>query len=139
MTFRIIDINSKYVYRAGGDGFIYKNNIRICHWKHYPPRHMGGGPYLRVRIKMKDGNFSFWYAHRLIAIAYHGLNPSSKTIVRHVSSDSMDNRPENLTVGSHKQNQGEDRLRQGTYFNRGPHPDPLLSEIAADLHKELNF
>ena len=49
-------------------------------------------------VLLRDGPGHKWWAqiHRLVASAWHGPPPHSKSVVNHLNGDSTDNRPENL-------------------------------------------
>ncbi len=69
---------------------------------------------------------------------YFGLKEGE--IMLHGPLGTLNNSKANLKKGDHQTNQSEERLSQGTYFNRGAGvPDPLLNEFAAQLHKDVGF
>lgn len=72
--------------------------------------HNGGYLYVGVR---KDGRTVFAAIHRLVCLAFHGLPPAEKPIVRHLDGNALNNRPENVVWGTVREN-SEDSRRHGT-------------------------
>lgn len=79
-------------------------------------RHTTG--YLRVTLS-EDARKTNRYVHQLVAEAYHGSRPEGMEI-RHLDGNPHNNRADNLTWGTHSENQ-RDRHRHGTGRNQwGP-------------------
>ena len=75
--------------------------------------------YLRVGL-CRNGTKSTWYVHVLVAAAFLGPRPDG-LIVLHGSKGPLDNRPENLSYGTYADNNGRDRLRDGTQLRGERH------------------
>ena len=133
-----IPLDTFYEYQVDDFGNVYKEKKKIGLWKNWPPPSKGDKPYWRCRLKMKNGSFKFFFAQRLMGYAFFDLKEDE--IMRHGPGGTLDNSKPNLTKGSHRDNQSEDRLKQGNYFNRGTSaPDPLLNEMATRLHEDIGF
>lgn len=52
-----------------------------------------------------------WSVHRLVARAFHGEAPSPQAVVLHLNDDPTDNRPENLSWGTQRENLNTERFR----------------------------
>lgn len=120
-----IPLPLKYNYQIDKFGRLYKGLKRIKGWKHKSAPVKGGMPcdkngkiYIRYALQMKNGKRAYFYAHRLVAMAYLGLSPADNSPVLHGSSDSQFNYYQNLRIGTMRENMVDDRLEEGTYFNR---------------------
>jgi len=71
-----------------------------------------GAKYKRITL-MVDGVKGTQRVHRLVCMAFHGPQPLGMECC-HGPAGRSDNRPENLSWGTHIKNQNEDRRRDGT-------------------------
>ena len=76
------------------------------------------GGYLYVRLKTLDGKYKGVGVNRLICQAYHE-NPENKPIVHHINHIRTDNRPENLTWFTYKENAADRKGRSNTSESGG--------------------
>jgi len=134
-----IPLDTFYEYQVDDFGNVYKEKKKMKAWKHTPPRRFAApSPYWRCRLKMKDGTFRFYFVQRLMGYTFYNLKEGE--VMRHGPKGSLDNSRPNLTKGSQYENATEDRLNEGTYFKRGDgKKDPLLDELATQLHKDIGF
>jgi len=58
-----------------------------------------------------DGETSYFYVHRLLAIAKYGVDAVKDNIVHHENEIKWDNRPDNITVMSQSEHVKEHHLR----------------------------
>lgn len=74
-------------------------------------------------------------AHRLVCMAFHGLPPTLKHEAAHKDGNTSNNRPDNLSWKTRKQNEADKHLH-GTarrpVFHCAEHPCAKLTEAAAD-------
>lgn len=77
------------------------------------------------KVRAKPGYIALWVAwgnlngekscrrlvSRLVCEAFHGPAPAHKPLAMHGNDDSTDNRPENLSWGSHKDNLSQEGSR----------------------------
>lgn len=56
----------------------------------------------------RTGNMKVVLEHRLVALKKYGAIPKG-SVVRHMNGDKLDNRPENLVLGTHKENHTDHR------------------------------
>lgn len=68
-----------------------------------------------------------WKVHRLVAWAFCGAPPSSKSVVRHLDGNPKNNHTANLAWGTQVEN-WEDRIKHGRARNGSQHPDAKLTE-----------
>lgn len=57
------------------------------------------------------------FAHKLVALAFHGPSPSGKTDVAHWDGDKLNNRPDNLRWATVLEN-AQDKIRHGQTDNQ---------------------
>lgn len=88
--------------------------------------------YHRVRVVI-DGKCTRRFAHRLVALAFLGPQPSPEHEVRHLNGNRGDNRPENLAWGTRRENVA-DSIRHGTQV-RGERQH--LAKLTADAVREM--
>jgi len=109
-----------FQYFASTLGKIYRWNGKdlreLKGWDHYYKK--WNHHYRRYGIKI-NGKFKNVYGQRLVLLAFAGPPPNSNDVARHGPNGSLDNRPCQLTWGTHKENINEDRKRDGNYYNRG--------------------
>jgi len=55
------------------------------------------------------------FVHVMVCDAWHGPRPADKPEVRHLNGTATDNRPGNLTWGTHAENM-QDAVKHGTHF-----------------------
>ena len=91
--------------------------------------------YLRVGLRLNGAKRRIWSVHALVAAAFLGPRPDG-LIVLHGSKGPLDNRPENLSYGTHKANNGPDKLRDGTIL-RGDrnHKTKLTAEQVVEARR----
>ena len=109
MVIEMIDIPGFPDYKATSDG-------DIVSFKGKTPRTLrptSDGRYLQVTLR-RDGKSFARRVHILVALAYHGPCPEGEE-VRHGSGGKTDNRPENLSYGTHSANQ-LDQIEHGTHY-----------------------
>ena len=83
-------------YFVSDDGFVYENDKRINH------RINAELGYCQVSLK-KDGCFSTYLVHRLVAEAFIE-NPENKRTVNHIDGNKQNNAVENLEWCTHSEN-----------------------------------
>lgn len=108
-------------YFAGSDGNVYSVRARNRFSK--PPTeprqlNTGGGSsgYANVSLYVGESRVSR-KVHSLVCEAFHGPRPVGMECC-HGPNGRRDNTPENLSWGTHRKNNGEDEVRDGT-DNRG--------------------
>lgn len=93
-------------------------------------RRLKGSPtskgYLTVTPAV-DGKYRTRLVHRLVAEAFHGLEPRGLRQVRHLDGDQTNNRPENLDWGTQQDN-WSDRLVHGRGQREHHHAARLTEE-----------
>lgn len=67
----------------------------------------------QVRLGAADGSKKTLKVHQLVARAFHGACPAGQ-VVRHGPNGSLDNRTSQICYGDMKQNNGDDKARDGT-------------------------
>ncbi len=77
--------------------------------------HWSAGKYVFTFVELPNGRPTTLYMHRLITGAPKGKD------VDHINHDTLDNRRENLRVGSHKDNMQNGRFALATHCPKG-HP-----------------
>jgi|SRR5690348_4282613 len=82
-------------------------------FKWYATPNPMGGYYATTRIKKADGKGTTLYMHRLIVGAPKGKE------VDHYNHNTLDNRRDNLKVGSHKDNMRNGKFALATHCPRG--------------------
>lgn len=87
--------------------------MRPCQWR---SRTTAGRIVLRLVLVSGDGAKKGFAVHRLVAAAFLGQCPPGQ-IVRHGPNGCLDNRASQLSHGTHKQNSGPDRERDGTLLS----------------------
>lgn len=85
------------------------------------PQSKRGKCYLAVSIDGKKQS-----VHRLVCTAFHGPPPSNRHETRHLDGNGSNNRAENLTWGTSKENTQDKRLH-GTYHEGHKNPKAKLS------------
>ena len=99
-------------YEITHEGDVYS----LTNWRGYGRRKIkpvdGEGGYLKIRLRAPDGRRVNRQVHRLVALTFIGPRPSGMQ-VRHLNGDHRDNRIENLSYGTAKQN-AADRDIHGT-------------------------
>ena len=120
-----IPIRSFEDYFAGDDGFIYslrghggtlKSSVR----KKKLSGHHDSYGYLMVTLRKRGRSYEK-RVHALVCEAFHGPRPPGLQVL-HGAGGRRNNRPENLSWGSPRQNAGPDRLRDGTDFRGENNP-----------------
>lgn len=101
-------------YLAGNDGTIWSEKRKLLLRTRFHRR------YPTLTIRREDGRWITVNVHVLVALAFHGPKPEGYEC-RHLNGDRNDNRPENLSWGTHKQN-AEDAIRHGTTLRGVRHP-----------------
>lgn len=160
--FRIIPIEgTAFTYMADRKGNIFrregKKRVKVGAWKHQAPKRKGGGLYMRVKFKMTNGDTGFFFVQRLMMCAWRGMPIRSSDVVRHGKLGSLNNELRNLKRGTHYDNQGKDRVEQGTHLARGGNKIEDVkaieyvharvaeecfggsSRLCTDLHNDLPF
>ena len=100
----------------GHENFVATSSGEIINIKH---QYLNGRPGFVHRRLRPDGYYSCkikgigFLVHRLVAIAFHGLPPFPKAIVRHLDDNKQNNTPANLMWGTQIDNM-EDARRNGT-------------------------
>lgn len=85
--------------------------------------------YLSVTL-WRNGRGVHGQVHRLVAAAFLGPCPEGQE-VRHGSGGALDNRATNLSYGTHRQNTGPDKVRDGTLARGETHGMAILTEAQA--------
>jgi hypothetical protein len=62
--------------------------------------------YLYVLLVTPDRNRASRGVHALVCMAFHGAKPSARHLAMHANDIRLDNRPSNLSWGTHKDNNG---------------------------------
>lgn len=136
LTFRLIDIDTNSKYYAGSNGKIYRKLNKDCsidlkHMAevagHLHQAYVNGQTYdkfyRRLSFKLKTGKRFQPYVHRIIALSFGIITKEQfadpSVLVGHVNDQSEDNRPTNLKIVTPRENQVDDRKKNGTYHDRG--------------------
>jgi hypothetical protein len=92
-------------------------------------------PYTRLTVSLLKPGCKRWQApvNRLVAIAFVP-NPHQLPVVRHLDGNSLNNKAENLSWGTHKEN-SEDALQAGATPCGEQHFRARLTEEAARIIK----
>jgi hypothetical protein len=90
------DVKDYYYCNSFGD--IFSNSVGTM--KILKERYLGG--YLRVHLVLKNGKQKSYFVHRIIASAFHE-NPQNKPTVNHINHNRADNRMENLSWATMKE------------------------------------
>ena len=133
---RIIPQLSRYA--IGDDGSVWsKRSGRWIQLNPTPTTTAGGNlPYLRIQLVMDSGAVITFYVHRLVLTAFH--DPPNGRITRHLNGRCQDNRLENLTWGTLKEN-CKDKLMHGKSPRGNGTGRAILSEqIIRDIRKCLD-
>jgi hypothetical protein len=107
-------------YYAGDDGFIYSMKVKgnTTRTLDHPKRiysYLAKNGYLMVRLyRGGRGTGKTVSVHSLVCEAFYGPRPEGKEVC-HGGVNRQDNRPENLSWGTHTKNLGDDCLRDGTH------------------------
>jgi hypothetical protein len=112
-------------YYASSEGTIYS----LVRPEYTEPKELKGllnsAGYLRVKVHRK-----FKFIHRLVALAWHGEPPTAKAEVRHLDSDSKNNRPENLRWARNHLENMKDRMKNGRYdFKLSPKKVRIIRQL----------
>jgi hypothetical protein len=107
---------------------------RVCGFRQYPagyvlkPKRNRFG-YLSVQL-YRDGRVSYVFVHRLVALAYHGGQPSPSHEVAHRDGDKANNHWRNLRWATKSENCREKRILGELPDIRGEkHPQARLTEV----------
>lgn len=113
-------------YEVTSDGRIFSIGTN---WRGYGRREMrqqlNASGYPSVRI-IQDGKRKRLAVHRLVALAFHGSEPSPKHEVRHLDGNPQNNHKDNLMWGTKSEN-AKDRSRHGRN-HKLPWDDPEFRE-----------
>jgi len=91
-----------------------------------------GTRHLLVALR-RDGQQRQFGVHRLVARAFFGPCPAGQE-VRHGSGGAHDNRIVNLCYGTHQQNMGPDKLRDGTmYCGEAQHASKMTEDQVREI------
>lgn len=116
-------------YRVSSDGRVWSDRV----WRGRKGRWMKGkvtpGGYHAVTL-YRDGAQTTKTVHSLVAEAFIGPRPDGLE-VRHLNGDPLDNRAENLTYGTHGENE-RDKVTHGTHRNGGKTHCPSGHAYAGD-------
>lgn len=103
-------------YRFGSDGSVWSKykiggNGKTCKWhkkRFRPTRETNRYPQVEL-VQRIDGERkkSSFRVHRLICEAFHGPCPKEMKVCRHLNDNPLDNRSENLSWGTQKQNMAD--------------------------------
>lgn len=90
------------------------------------PSHSSGYGYAQLQLEKGARR----YIHTLVAEAFIGPRPEGME-VRHGPGGRLDNRVSNLSYGTHAQNNGPDKVRDGTDHNgdRGPNAQLTWEQV----------
>lgn len=92
-------------------------------------------PYPRVCLR-RDGKSFVRYIHHLVFETFYGKRVRGMH-VRHIDGDPMNFSPENLALGTPKENMG-DKRRHGTHLYGERHPNAKLNENqVAEMREHL--
>lgn len=94
------------------------------------------GRYFRLDIYDNEGNVRTTSVHRLVALAYHGQPSVPDLQVAHINGNSLDNRAENLTWATAKENSDHQYLH-GTRLFGDAHPNTKICRYAMLLVHHL--
>ena len=126
-----IPLDTEGDYFCTPDGRVFRDKKELKGWKHYFWHPKNGYDYSKVYLrfslsinvakpdKPKKFKKKQFYGQRLVAMCFHNLLIDPTRIVRHLSGDSLNNHKDFIVPGTQLENQGVDRLEQGTYWNRG--------------------
>ena len=105
-------------YFACEDGRIFRfNGKTLVELKGWVERsRYDNSKYYRRYTFMVNKHKKKFYGQRLILFTFNG-KPKDFEISRHKSTNTLDNSIWNLEWGTHHQNNGEDRIRDGTLSN----------------------
>lgn len=127
---RKIPLPTKQDYFCAEDGTIYNEKgvvlLGYVHQSYSAQAGYSDKYYRRYTLQMKDGTKKKFYGQRLTAMTYHELKPEQ--IVRHLSTDSLNNHKDAILPGTQLDNQTIDRIEHGTYMNRGGGLETRLEE-----------
>ena len=85
------------------------------------------GGYGRLVLTREDGKRCNVMLHKAVLEAFGGPRPDG-ALVRHIDGDKTNNHIENLTWGTHKENQA-DRVLHGTHSRGENNPSAYLTEV----------
>lgn len=122
-------------YWAGNDGHIYCYSDARVNARKPRPFCLGetvspSNGYAYVST-IADGRRKTKAVHRLVALAWHGLDVSAN-VVRHLDGDKLNNKPANLEWGTWAQNEA-DKKRHGTVARGESHGNAKLTEDAVRI------
>lgn len=120
MNKKEIPLPTKYKYYCAEDGTIYNGDKELKGYKQQSYSKQSGYHdkwYRRYTLIMKDGSPVKYYGQRLVALVWHDLKPGQ--IVRHLSTDTLNNHKDAILPGTQLENMTIDRIEQGTYMDRG--------------------
>jgi hypothetical protein len=129
------DITDHPGYRSGSNGSIWScwaggryARIDPGKWHELKPFAVGRDPhkYLAVDLHGGNGKGTMLKVHSLVLTAFVGPMPEGMEC-RHLDGNKFNNRLDNLTWGTRKENMG-DRLRHGTYHRGSRHCHAKLTE-----------
>jgi hypothetical protein len=121
-------------YFAGSDGSVWSAK-RPGHLVRLTP-FTGNAGYLRLSFSGKRK----YSVHRLIALAFHGCPPDDMQVC-HANHDKTDNRPENLSYGTRKDN-AQQSVAAGRYRGkRGAtsHFAKLTDDMVVEIRRRLDM
>lgn len=126
-------------YLAGSDGEIYSVRSNSGGIRLEPKRLKHDRSELRGyrRYRLAVGG---WYkkvsGHRLVCSAFHGKPPSFDSVTRHLNGKPSDNRPENLSWGTSKEN-GEDKVVHGNSLRGEKNASARLNSEAVKVVRHV--
>ena len=136
MIYKELDCHKGFY--GGSDGHIYtdKKGVRV-RLNSYIRWANGGSRNKHRRVYIKGNRYD---VHKLIYKAFHGPIPAGM-VVRHVNDDAENNTPENLILGTPKDNV-HDAMRNGSFpmGERSPHAklnEEKVREILRSRHMTL--
>jgi hypothetical protein len=94
------------------------------------------GRYFRLDLHDDEGHIRTVSVHRLVALAFHGKAPVPDLQVAHINGNSLDNRAENLTWATAKENTDHQYLH-GTRLFGDDHPNTKICRYAMLLVHHL--
>lgn len=116
-------------------GGTYPGKILACSSKRGLGRGRKGTYYRAVNLS-QSGRTSLRNVHLLVCTAFHGPAPFPAAQVRHGDGDKLNNRADNLSWGTAKQN-GEDRVKHGHAARGVRHGQSKLTHERAQKIREL--